>query len=418
MNKVLTVLLLCLFTTIVNAQEQSNKSDTIQDSVLRDAPKVFLDCFYCDIVYMKQNVPFLNYVRDRKVADVHVLGTRIETGAGGWEESFEFIGQKRFTGMNDTLRVIIEPNATSDEKRQQETAIFKMGMMRYAAKTEIAQLFTIEFSQPVDQTDVEDKWNNWVFELGGNGSMQGSDVQKNTSFWTYINARKVTPEFRFNLDLRADYFETQTTLSEYTFRSILKGQDFGSELVWSLSDHWSAGLFTQGRTSVFNNYAFTYNVTPAIEYNIYPYSVSAKKQLRISYMAGAGHNWYNDTTIFNKDFEFLGSHGLNMSYRVREQWGNVNFSLWSNQYFHNLNLYSFGAWTSLNLRLAKGFNFNMSGNFGVTQDQISLSKEGLSDEELLANQGQRATNYTYYLGVGINYTFGSIFNSVVNPRFG
>jgi len=32
-------------------------------------------------------------------------------------------------------------------------------------------------------------------------------------------------------------------------------------------------------------------------------------------------------------------------------------------------------------------------------------------------QRQLRTSYRYYLAVGISYTFGSIYNNVVNPRF-
>ena len=49
-------------------------------------------------------------------------------------------------------------------------------------------------------------------------------------------------------------------------------------------------------------------------------------------------------------------------------------------------------------------------------DQISLKKENASQEEILLRLRQLATGYSYFLSFGINYRFGSIFNSVVNPR--
>jgi hypothetical protein len=45
--------------------------------------KLFLDCYQCDEEYLRQNVTFVEYVRDRAVADIHVLVTVQETGGGG-----------------------------------------------------------------------------------------------------------------------------------------------------------------------------------------------------------------------------------------------------------------------------------------------------------------------------------------------
>jgi len=416
--RILPLLLLLILPFHSFSQDSTNTDSKTQDSVLKDAPRVFIDCFFCDIKYIKQNIPFLNYVRDRKVADVHVLALRQRTGAGGWEESFEFIGQLRFSGMTDTLVTHIGPNDSSDEKRVNETKLFILGLMRYVAKTSIAQHFDIGFTKPVDQINVDDPWNNWVFEISGNGWLNGSDVYTDVTFYSSIEAEKVTPEFRFAFDIGADYRETKQVLSDEVFRSVLRGQDMFTEAVWSLSNHWSAGVFADGRTSIYNNYALTYQGRAGIEYNVFPYSVSAKKQLRFSYRAGIGENYYNDTTIFDKTRETIYRHGATIRFSLREKWGNVNVGVWTNQYLNHPNLYSISAWTSLNLRVAKGLNFNVSGNFGITQDQISLSKVGLTNQQILTGQGQRATSYTYRGSLGLSYTFGSIFNSVVNPRFG
>jgi len=40
-----------------------------------------------------------------------------------------------------------------------------------------------------------------------------------------------------------------------------------------------------------------------------------------------------------------------------------------------------------------------------------------TDQEILVRQRQLATSYRYGVSVGLSYTFGSIFNNVVNPRF-
>ena len=45
--------------------------------------RLFLDCNECDTEYLRQTVVFVDYVRDRAVADVHLLVTTQGTGGGG-----------------------------------------------------------------------------------------------------------------------------------------------------------------------------------------------------------------------------------------------------------------------------------------------------------------------------------------------
>jgi hypothetical protein len=42
----------------------------------------------------------------------------------------------------------------------------------------------------------------------------------------------------------------------------------------------------------------------------------------------------------------------------------------------------------------------------------------LSGTEVLLRLRELATEYSFDFGVGLSYTFGSIYNNVVNPRFG
>ena len=66
----------------------------------------------------------------------------------------------------------------------------------------------------------------------------------------------------------------------------------------------------------------------------------------------------------------------------------------------------------------EGLSLNLYGSFRQIRDQIALSKGGTSQAQVLTRQREIATNYSYYASVGIGYTFGSIYNNVVNSRFG
>lgn len=69
------------------------------------------------------------------------------------------------------------------------------------------------------------------------------------------------------------------------------------------------------------------------------------------------------------------------------------------------------------IRLFRGFTLDLEGDVSAIRDQIFLPRRGSTDEEILLRRRQLATDYEYELSIGITYTFGSIFNNIVNSRF-
>ena len=64
---------------LMNAQEL----DSIPESLRKDAVKTFINCQRCDMNYIRKEIPYVNYVRDVREAEVYVLETRQSTGRGG-----------------------------------------------------------------------------------------------------------------------------------------------------------------------------------------------------------------------------------------------------------------------------------------------------------------------------------------------
>ena len=54
----------------------------VQDTSRINAVKIFLDCRDCDMNYTRQEIPYINYVRDVKEAEVYILVTNQNTGSG------------------------------------------------------------------------------------------------------------------------------------------------------------------------------------------------------------------------------------------------------------------------------------------------------------------------------------------------
>lgn len=87
-------------------------------------------------------------------------------------------------------------------------------------------------------------------------------------------------------------------------------------------------------------------------------------------------------------------------------------------YLHDWSKNNLSAGGYLSLRIAKGLNVNFGGGASLIHDQLNLVKQDLTYDEILLQRKEIATQYEYYTSFGFTYTFGSIYNNVVNPRFG
>ena len=388
------------------------------DSLLSDAPRVFLDCNYCDQDYIRQNLPWVNYVRDRRLADVHVLATRQSTGAGGSEFTFSFIGQERFQGMNDTMVWVAQPMQTNDERRVGRTRLLKMGLIRYAARTNILESFDVSFDQPVEPTDVDDPWNNWVYRISASAWFNGEESYQSLDMWNSVSADHITPDWKIELSASMSYDESSFDIGDEVITNVQRSQYFNSRVARSINDHWSVGGYVNGSSSIFDNLKLQIGSYGGVEYNVYPYAESTRRQLRIAAHVGYEHRNYNDTTIYEVVQDRLPGSTLGVAYSVQEKWGSINTSISGNAFLHDLSKNSVRVWSSLNIRLFTGFTFRISGNVSLIRNQLGLVKGDASEEDILLRQRAIATNYRYWGNVGFTYTFGSIYNSVVNPRFG
>jgi hypothetical protein len=106
-----------------------------------------------------------------------------------------------------------------------------------------------------------------------------------------------------------------------------------------------------------------------------------------------------------------------VSLDTRQRWGSAGLALEGAHYFHDLDKYRLEANGGIDVRLFRGLSINLNGSAERIHDQLYLVKGGLTPEQILLRQRQIATAYRYNGSLGLSYSFGSIFNSVVNPRF-
>jgi len=383
--------------------------------------KVFLDCNQCDSDYLKRNVTFVDYVLDREVADVHVFVTTEGTGGGGEAWTVKFIGVGKFQGQDRTLTFTTSSIATADDRRKEFARIFRVGIVGYAATLSTAgQLDVVApIKSAAAVTPAKDRWNYWVFEAGGGANLNGQSLDKSSSYYGNVSASRTTEEWKINISASRSENRSDFQLDPETI-IVSRRSSWGvsSLVVKSLGSNWSLGGRAGGSHSSFSNEDRTFTVMPGIEYEVFPYSESSERSLTFQYTIGPTYYRYVEETIYDQLSETVPRHAFNASLGLRQPWGSVGASVNLSQQLNHTDRYHIGVSGSADVRIFKGFSFNMFGEYSKIADQIGLPKSFLSTEEILLQTRQRPTNHSYYFGVGLSYRFGSIFNSTVNPRFG
>jgi hypothetical protein len=396
------------------AQTQPNEAVALKES----APKVFIDCAMCDMDFIRKEIAFINYVIERKEAQVYIFITTQKTESGGEEYTISFTGQNEFEGNNHALNYLAEKTYTADEVKKGLASIIKMGLMRYVAKTPISSRVSIDFKEKVKPTSVVDKWNFWVFSLSVESFLNGEKSYDDRMFFGSFSANKVTPDLKIRLSISGTFEKTEFRLEDQVIESSYESRSFSGLVVKSINDHWSAGGYFSAYSSSYNNIKLGLNPAPAIEYDLFPYSQSTKKQLRFLYRVGFNPVRYREETIYDKTSENLWKESLEVALELKEKWGTISTSLVGSHYFRDFKKNHLELWGEVSLRIFKGLNFNIYGGGARIRDQLSLVKGGATWAEVLLQRQQLATSYSYYFSVGLSYTFGSIFSKVVNPRFG
>ena len=431
---------LSLCTTDVRAQVVDSLAqgqappDTTQSDVpqVQDgAVRVFLDCDRCDFSYIRREIPFVNYVRDRQQAGVHVLVTNRPTGGGGREFVLNFIGLGPFEEQDAVLTYSSPSYNTDDDERRGMARILKIGLLPYVARSPLSALIAVSYreeeaSELRSQSEpVDDPWNSWVFDVGLGGSFDAEERQNRYSVEGEFSADRITEAWRIRTEAEVDYDERnfKQTLEDddgepydSTFTSTSEDRSINASAVRSLNRRWSAGLFTSATYNTRVNRDLGLRLAPAIEYSIFPYSQADRKELTLAYYAGIYAVDYIQETVFRKTSETLLYQSLQLRLNITQPWGGAFVSLRGSNYFHDLTKNRLDFYGTVSVRLFKGLSARVRLSAERIRDQLFLPRGDADLIDLLLRRQQLATGYQFSGSLGISYTFGSIYNNVVNTR--
>ncbi|MGB7296262.1 MAG: hypothetical protein WBC70_11790 [Candidatus Aminicenantales bacterium] len=387
------------------------------------APNIYLDCSRrdCDFDFIKTEITFVNYVRDRQSADIHIIVTRQTTGSGGGDYTISFIGLKMHEGKDATLHYFSRPTDTEDQVRKGLTNILKQGLIPYVYDTPLSEFISVSYAQNLAfrPPSSQDKWNYWVFSVGLRGNGDFEELSERYSYRINLSANRTTEATKFrlwassNIDNRRYEVSEEETIISKTSRKYLSGS-----LIRSIDGHWSWGATASLYSSTYDNAELYASFGPAIEYNIFPYDQATRRELRIQYRIGYSQRDYYETTIFNKEEEGLFNQNLQVILELKEPWGSGGVELSGSTFLHDLSKNNLRAEAGIWVNLYKGLSFNVGGEYSRVRDQLSLPQEDVSKEEILLELKRLASSYNLRVEMGFNYRFGSIYSNIVNPRFG
>lgn len=398
----------------------------------QSVPNVFIDCNArnCNQQYFRTEIDWVNWVRDRADSDVHLIFTSESTGSGGQIYQMDFLGVGDAAGYSESLRLPTLSTATEREELDQIVEAMALALAQFAAVEGFRDLVSIQISglragldptaRVVSQEEVDDPWNLWTFNLSGNADLSGEDTRSNRRIRSSFSASRVSPDWKINLRGDVNYNRRQIELSGSAEDFVDSRTDWGATalVVKSVAPKVSVGFRSEARRIVSFNQGFRAEFTPAIEYSFFPYEEATRRSLTAYYQIGPAYRDYIETTVFGEDEELRWEQSATLALSQRQTWGDASIRVNASHFLHDLDLYNVSLRGDINFRITRGLSFNTRANVSWVQDQIYLSGKNATSEEELLDLVRRSQSFAWGFQVGFNFRFGSIFNNVVNNRFG
>jgi hypothetical protein len=417
--KIYQNLIILLITSLFHSLSCSAYSpqDTVRHHKTLD---FFLDCEACDFTFVRQELPFVSFVRDPKLSDVHILSSISHTGSGAHKYFISFIGMEMFKGMDFNYELVTDPSYTEDDTRNGLLKIIKAGILPYYSKSgNLGQLDIdlIEKQNSKAENVTVDRWNKWIFRLSSGASFQKEESQNEASLESSTRIEKITSAWKTRFEAsyeidRESYFDDGTKYANNQDNTFL-----GVNYIKSLGQKWSAGIFGEYSSSTYLNIKNSFKTHIGIEHNFFPWEESSRRILSVGYYAGISGFDYHEITIYDKLHEFLSFHSIRVNSEFIEPWGTAELILEARHLFNDFKKNRFTIFSDVSLRITKQISVYFEINTQFIHDQLYLPRGDASVEDVLLQRRKLATTYEFEGNAGFRFTFGSIYSNVVNERF-
>lgn len=391
--------------------------------------RVFLECSggsACDQREFRTQIDWVDWMRQRQDAQLHVIVTGQGTASGGRSYVVDFIGQDGLEDVDDRLTFSTLGSDVRDEAVRGLGRVLGVGIARYAllagspTPVEVVRAESVDESlldRLVTSDQVNDPWDFWVFEIDVGTDLSGETTRSNRRFSGGFEASRTTTTWKFEFEADGSWRRSEIELSDTTIVDTRRDWDVQLDLVYALADHWSFGGGAEVSAATRTNQDLRVDLGPELEYSVWPYEEAPRRSLRARYQIGLRHLDYEEATLFGFTKETRPVEQLRLSLSQRQPWGSVFADLTGSHYLHDPGKYRVSTGGFLSFRVVRGLDLNVNGRAAWIRDQLFLPAAGVSDEEILLERRRVASNFDWDLGIGFSFQFGSIYNNVVNNRF-
>ena len=196
--------------------------------------RLHVTCTDADLDYdfLKRELSWVDWVRDRADADVRVLLTLRGTGSGGDEGTFYVTRPHGGGPAADTLRVFASATDSEDAKRQLIARTLRALLARDLAERPEGPRLNVQLADPPSSAPpaaaTRDPWDHWVYKLGMNGYGDGEQSYRSAYLRSSLTASRVTERHKMGASLSQNYndshYEFEDGSTYPTFRRSWSGR--------------------------------------------------------------------------------------------------------------------------------------------------------------------------------------------------
>jgi hypothetical protein len=353
--------------------------------------------------------------------------TSQSTGSGR-EYVLDFLGREELEGYEEQLTYSHSGTDTDDERTRGLTGVLAVGLAQASIAVGYQGPFTVLAEDypgtevpdlpPGLQGEVDDPWDYWVFSIGGNVEVEAESRQDEESFSGRFSADRTTEKWKIDIGAYGSFSTRDVELSEGTRTYDRESWAASARVAYSVAERWSVGVEMGSNASTSRNVDLSVAGGGGLEYSFFPYREWTRRRMTLQLLTFARYYNYEERTIFEKLSETVPEASLRWSLGFRQPWGNANFGASAQTLLNDFDKNSVEVGGRLSFRITRGLEWNISGDYERVRDQLYISAEGVSDEEVLIRLRELQTDYEFSLRTGLSFTFGSIYNNIVNNRFG
>ena len=386
----------------------------------QDLNSLYIKCDRCDNSFLKNEINYVNHVRDQGLADIQLFIYRNRNANNGSRYSLDFIGKNKFSDKELSLVLDTNPRLTRDEIRNALKRKIDIGLVYFLIESDISNKISISYDSIINNNESyessSDKWKNWVFQTSGEANFESETSRKQSNIEIAFDADKVTDKIKLQIDLDFERSNNEYENNNNVFISNRNRKLLNIKNVWSINNKWSTGFIAGLGGDTYQNIDFRHWVQPAIEYSFFPYDEFVRREMVINYRIGYGYRNYIEETIYNKLEEYVYVHQLGFETRFRQPWGEIFTNVSAKSFIQDPSKNSFRLDSWFSIRVFEGLAIRLGGEIELIRDQLSLPKGNASIEDLLLQQKEIATDFYSEIRIGLSYTFGSAFNNYLNSR--